>query len=230
VKLLDILLIWDIDGTLINCKGVGRKAMNEAFFNMYGIESGFDAVSMAGRLDELIVKEAMSIHGVNNPNMNEFYEAYAAALHSTMVLHQPHVLDGVKSILEETMRSGKVLNTVGTGNCEIGAQLKLEFTGLKEYIRFGSYGSDHDERWALVQDVIRQAEDKEGLRFEKDRIFVIGDTPRDIVAGQKNNVKTIAVETGGYNRDELRTYEPDFILPSLSNKNAFYRAIQLQNI
>ena len=78
--------------------------------------------------------------------------------------------------------------------------------------------------------MIEQAESSVGRRFEKDRIFVIGDTPRDILAGKKNNVRTIAVETGGYKRDDLVSFEPDYILSSLSNKEAFYKAIQLQNM
>lgn len=54
-----------------------------------------------------------------------------------------------------------------------------------------------------------------------------GDTPRDIIAGQKNNVKTIALETGGFNESDLVDYNPDFILSSLSDKEAFYQAIRL---
>lgn len=224
---MNILLIWDIDGTLINCKGVGRKAMNDAFLKMYGVESGFDCVSMSGRLDERIVRDAMSIHGVSENNLEAFYKAYGESLLEQMEAHQPHVLEGVKAILEETNLSGRVLNTVGTGNCKVGADMKLQFTGLKDYIRFGSYGSDHDERWALIEEVIHKANDLKGERFDKDRIFVIGDTPRDILAGQKNNVRTIALETGGFNKADLLEYSPDYILPSLSDKEAFYQAIRL---
>jgi len=227
VKPLDILLIWDIDGTLINCKGVGRKAMNEAFYKMYGITSGFDAVSMAGRLDERIVKDAMQIHGVKEKDLNAFYKAYGKALLGKMKEHQPHVLEGVTTILKETRGTGLVLNTIGTGNCEVGAQMKLEFTGLRKYMEFGSYGSDHDERWALIKEVIAKAHRIKGKAFDKNKIFVIGDTPRDILAGQKNNVKTIALETGNYSREDLKSYKPDHILPSLSDKKAFYQAIRL---
>ncbi len=224
---MNILLIWDIDGTLINCKGVGRKAMNEAFFKMYGIESGFDSVSMAGRLDERIVRDAMQIHGVKNKNLNAFYKAYGKALLLKMEEHQPHVLEGVITILEETCETGRVLNTVGTGNCEVGAHMKLEFTDLRKYMKFGSYGSDHDERWTLIKDVIDKAHKHCGVAFNKENIFVIGDTPRDILAGQKNEVKTIAVVTGGYSREDLSVYNPDHILESLSDKEAFYQAIRL---
>jgi len=227
VKLLNILLIWDIDGTLINCKGVGRKAMNDAFFRMYGVESGFDKVSMSGRLDERIVRDAMLLHGINESSLESFYSLYGKALIEQMDEHKPHVLDGVHTILEETNLSGQVLNTVGTGNCKIGAEMKLKYTGLDHYMKLGSYGSDHDERWALIDDVIKQAKSLQCKDFDREKIFVIGDTPRDIIAGQKNNVKTIALETGGFKEPDLVEYNPDFILSSLSDKEAFYQAIRL---
>ncbi len=224
---MNILLIWDIDGTLINCKGVGRKAMNCAFEKVYGVSSGFDKVNMSGRLDERIVRDAFEIHGIKDESLENFYDAYGEALNEQMEIHQPYVHEGVTTILNETQVTGRVLNTVGTGNCKVGAQMKLRFTGLDHFMRLGSYGSDHDERWALIEDVIEQAKTIKGSSFDQDHIYVIGDTPRDIIAGQKNKVKTIALETGGYSKDELLKYNPDFVLPSLSDKTAFYKAIRL---
>ena len=224
---MNILLIWDIDGTLINCKGVGRKAMNCAFEKVYGVASGFDKVNMSGRLDKGIVREAFQFHGIKDENLDHFYEAYGKALNQQMAIHQPYVHEGVTSILNETQVTGRVLNAVGTGNCEVGAKMKLRFTGLEGYMRLGSYGSDHDERWALIEDVIEQAKTIKGSSFDQENIYVIGDTPRDIIAGQKNNVKTIALETGGYSKEALLEYNPDFTLPSLSDKTAFYKAIRL---
>jgi len=224
---LNILLIWDIDGTLINCKGVGRKAMNSAFEEVYGVVSGFDKVNMSGRLDERIVRDAFEIHGIEEDDLDIFYAAYGKALNQQMEIHQPYVHAGVTTILNETDLNGRVLNAVGTGNCKVGADMKLRFTGLEHFMRLGSYGSDHDERWALIEDVIKQAETIKGSPFDLEKIFVIGDTPRDIIAGQKNEVKTIALETGGYSKSELLEYSPDYILPSLSDKTAFYEAIRL---
>lgn len=224
---MNILLIWDIDGTLINCKGVGRKAMNCAFEKVYGVPEGFDKVNMSGRLDERIVRDAFEIHGIQDRDLDHFYTAYGKALNEQMEIHQPYVHEGVTAILNETELTGRVLNAVGTGNCKVGAEMKLRYTGLEHFMRLGSYGSDHDERWALIEDVIKQAEILKGSPFDQERIFVIGDTPRDIVAGQKNKVKTIALETGGYTKSELLEYRPDFVLPSLSDKTAFYKAIRL---
>ncbi len=225
---MNILLIWDIDGTLINCKGVGRKAMNAAFERIYGVKSGFDRVSMAGRLDECIVKDAMEQHNVQNRDMDNFYNTYASTLLEQMEIHKPYVHEGVIEVLEETARSGRVINAVGTGNCKVGADMKLEFTGLNHFMKLGGYGSDHTLRAELIRDVIGKSESMLGRALDPDQIFVVGDTPRDVRAGKDNGVKTIALLTGGYTREELEMYGPDFVLTSLQDKNAFYRAIRLK--
>lgn len=224
---MEILLIWDIDGTLINCRGVGRKAMNAAFEKLYGIPSGFDAVSMAGRLDMGIVGDAMEIHGIIAPDYTDFYRAYGAELQDMMKLHKPYVHDGVLDVLRETSRSGRVMNTVGTGNCEVGARLKLAYTGLSEFIELGEYGNGHLSRSDLIGAVIESAQNRRGVDFDRASIFVIGDTPLDIQAGRENNVMTIALQTGGYSYEELMAFGPDYIMGSLSDKEAFYSAIRL---
>ncbi len=224
---MKILLIWDIDGTLINCKGVGRRALNATFEQIYGIQDGFAPISMAGRLDRRIISDAMEYHQVKVHDMDRFYKTYGQALLDEMHRLKPYVHEGVLDVLQETERSGEVLNTVGTGNCKVGADMKLEFTGLTGYMKLGGYGSDHELRAELIKDVIDQSRTMLGKTFEKESIFVVGDTPRDIQAGKDNGVKTIALLTGGYTREDLEQYAPDSVLSSLENKDAFYRAIRM---
>lgn len=224
---MKILLIWDIDGTLINCKGVGRRAMNAAFERIYGIQDGFDAISMAGRLDRRIISDAMAYHQVKVHDINMFYKTYGRALLDEMQRLKPYVHEGVIEILEETERSGKVLNTVGTGNCKVGADMKLDFTGLTSYMKLGGYGSEHELRAELIKAVISQSQSMLGKTFDKEAIYVVGDTPRDIQAGKDNGVKTIGLLTGGYTREDLDQYAPDAVLSSLQDKDAFYRAIRM---
>ncbi len=44
---------------------------------------------------------------------------------------------------------------------------------------------------------------------------MVGDTPRDILGGQKVGVKTIGVATGDFSNDELNHAGADFILDDL---------------
>ncbi len=103
-----------------------------------------------------------------------------------------------------------------TGNMEDIAWLKLDKVGLKNYFQFGGFGDDAMERISLVRQAIDEAEKFYG-RLNRENIFVIGDTPRDIVSGQKSGVKTIAVATGDFSLHELQMMQPDFVLENLED-------------
>ena len=49
-----------------------------------------------------------------------------------------------------------------------------------------------------------------------ERIFVIGDTPRDIECGKAVGARTVAIATGNYSRAELAAHNPDFLFDDLS--------------
>ena len=43
------LILFDVDGTLINSAGAGRRAMERGFSEIYGIENGFEGVQFHGK-------------------------------------------------------------------------------------------------------------------------------------------------------------------------------------
>ncbi len=104
------LLIWDIDGTLLTCKGSGKRSMTQAFLNMFGVQDGFNGVNMAGRVDRSIVTEACEKHGIFEYDIDAFYKLYSQCLDNDMKYnHKARVLDGVEHILKKTHESIKVL-------------------------------------------------------------------------------------------------------------------------
>ena len=60
-----------------------------------------------------------------------------------------------------------------------------------------------------------------GLEFAPEKVFVIGDTPRDVECGQQVRACTIAVATGKYSVTELEAAGPDFVFKDLSDTSAF---------
>ena len=54
------LLLFDIDGTLIRSAGAGREAMNRAFRKTYGIQNGFENITMMGRTDPGILQDVLN--------------------------------------------------------------------------------------------------------------------------------------------------------------------------
>ena len=59
-----ILVLFDIDGTLIHTAGAGLRGMSAAFAALYGVAGALDGVPFAGRTDRAIVSDAFSRLGL----------------------------------------------------------------------------------------------------------------------------------------------------------------------
>lgn len=220
------LLIWDIDGTLIDSKGSGRRAMDKTFQNLYKVENGFDKISMSGRLDWQIVMDALKKHKVEDEDVASFLCEYGKTLMEELKCNNcARIFPGVKEILDITANNTDVYHALGTGNCEKGAILKLAHLKLDTYFEIGGFGDEDLERWQVIDRVILKAKDYYDVDFKKENIYVIGDTSLDIECGKKNGVKTIAVATGSCSYEELLQYSPSYIFQSFERCSDFLSVI-----
>lgn len=218
----NILLIWDIDGTLIDSKGSGRKAMDEAFYELYNIKEGFKNVNMAGRLDSQIIKRAFELNQIADNDAVDFLNKYEEMLKKELSSNtSSRVLPGVNEILSHSAEKENLFHVLGTGNCEKGARLKLSHLGLDKHFKIGGFGDEDAQRWQIIEKAIKQAEDFYKINFLKENIYVIGDTPLDIECGKILDIKSVAVATGGYSYKELVKCNPDHIFKSFETFEEF---------
>ena len=131
-------------------------------------------------------------------------------------VHQENiqVLGGVEELLKE-LRNEKILLGLTTGNLEPIAHAKLGRVGLDSYFPFGGFGSDSYDRPGLVKKALERAGELYG--FRGDRIFVVGDTPRDVEAAKPFRLSTLAVATGSYSKQDLQKTGADFVLEDLKD-------------
>lgn len=216
------LLIFDIDGTLMSCGGSGRQSMNDAFFEVFKIENGFEKVNMAGCLDRAILRSSLEIHRVALEDEAVFFSLYGHHLKKNL-RDNPGVRAyiGVEALLEAVASRTDVLCTVGTGNCEIGAYEKLKAVQLHDRFVLGGYGDHHDSRAQLIQHVVDQAQFRFGHQHKGHNTIVIGDTPLDIESGKAVGAMTVAVATGTYTIEQLALYTPDLLLHDLTDTKGF---------
>lgn len=209
-----ILLIWDIDGTLMSSKGIGRRAMDSTFKRLYDIESGFKNVEMSGRLDYQIIRDAHDNHSIPSYDLSRFYEAYEIELKDEIKSDtKASVLAGIIDILERNNEN--IYHILGTGNCEIGARLKLSHVGLDHYFRVGGFGDEDKDRWQIIEKGYNLARSYYNIDFKKSNTYVIGDTPHDINCAKRMGVKSIAVATGSHSYKELEKYDSDYLLDKM---------------
>ena len=221
------LLLWDIDGTLTLSGGAGMRALEAALRREFGRDDSLAHIDFAGRTDVWIMRQIFAHVGLpdNEANLARFLAGYLAELPAA--LHNPgnRVLPGVAAALAALAAHGSCVQALLTGNVERGARIKLGHHNLSHYFGFGAFADDSERRNELGPVALRRAKEKHGVEFAPDRVFVIGDTPHDIACGKVIGAQTVAVATGQYSVDELRTASPTFVLADLSDTPALLRAL-----
>jgi phosphoglycolate phosphatase-like HAD superfamily hydrolase len=229
-----LLVLWDIDGTLVQAGEVGRDIFSEAFQAVLGRDPDqvtAKALVMAGRTDPEIALELLNAHQIAEGarHLPAFNEALVTALaaKAAVIRERGRALPGARDALAALGHGDGVVQSLLTGNVQPNALLKLASFELDGYLDFdvGGFGSDHHHRPSLVEVARAKAERKYGTAFEGTATVLVGDTPLDVAAGQAGGARTVAVATGPYRVDELRSTGADAVLPDLRDTGAAVAAI-----
>lgn len=216
----DILMLFDIDGTLVQGAKCHYQAYIEGVKKFYGMEDYVHSVNAAGKSDKLILREILTLGGLTTEEIQSDFQNclnYMTDYYLKNVQYENiHVFDGTVELLEELKRKNVLLGLV-TGNLEPIAHAKLGRAGLDSYFSFGGFGSDNADRSLMVKKALSIAKNQFG--FNGDKIFVVGDTPRDVEAAKAYNLKTIAVATGMYSVKELRDCGADYVIENFKNRD-----------
>jgi phosphoglycolate phosphatase len=221
------LLLWDIDGTLINTGAAGQHALVRATIQRFGGNGDLNGVEIAGRTDTSIAHQILEKYGgpVTNENVRTFLNLYLDLLVEELPRRDGCVLPGVRELLETSSRQEHTTLGLLTGNLRRGAQLKLDYYKLWHFFPFGAFADDHHDRNALGPCALDRAVTKTAINFAPGQVDVIGDTGHDIACGKAFGARTIAVATGSWPRERLAEHGPDFLFDDLANVDEVRRIL-----
>jgi phosphoglycolate phosphatase len=212
------LLLFDIDGTLIASGGAGEWALRDAMKSRFEIEEDLNGILLAGATDKKIAVAMLEKNGLapNPENIAALLDEYLSHLETRMPKHNGRVLPGMIELLEILAKREEAVLALLTGNIVRGAEIKLTHYGVWHHFEFGAFADDHHDRNELGKFAQARALDRYGIEFPPNKIFVIGDTPRDIECGRAIGAKTVAIATGHYSLEELAGHSPDFLFQDFS--------------
>ena len=217
------LVLFDIDGTLLNSGGMGRASMQRALAEVFG-SPGNPKYRYDGKTDKQIVRDTMRLEGHTDEHidrqMETLIDLYLAGLQTGVESGDFNVrpLEGVVEILDALEARKDVVLGLLTGNVETGARVKLSAAGIDpDRFRVNAFGSDHEHRPQLPAIAQRRASENLGLEIVGERVIVIGDTPADIECGRELGARAIAVASGHYTVEQLEAHDPYAVFPSLAN-------------
>jgi len=226
-----LLVLWDVDGTLVDTAGHGWRAFGEAFEEVFG-RPPEGLVPLAGRTDHAIAMSLLEGNGVDDgeTHLPRLWESLASALEGRRerIAAEGRALPGTHEALAElSLRTG-VIQSLLTGNIAANAALKLSAFQLERHVdlEIGAYGSDHAVRSELVAVACERASRKHGVPVAPAEAVLVGDTPLDVKAAHDAGARAVAVATGPHDEAELRASGADAVLPDLTDTAAVLEALR----
>jgi phosphoglycolate phosphatase len=203
-----LLVLWDVDHTLIETRGVGRAIYERAFPAATGKPLAALA-AISGRTELDIMAESLRINGVVPSGQmitnlaRELIQGYEDARDELRA--RGRAMPGAQGVLASLASDPAVYQSVLTGNLREVARIKLEVFGLDGYLDLasGAYGDDDSDRSKLVQLARQRTSDRTGVAFSNDVVVLIGDTPKDVEAAVMAGVRAIGIATGKTTAQEL---------------------------
>jgi phosphoglycolate phosphatase len=213
------LILFDIDGTLIDTGGAGARSWAWAFERLFDTQIDIAEHSTAGMTDPAIgratFKKAMN-HEPTSAELTRLMASYQAVLPDFVASSEDYrVLDGVQGLLEDLTDAGIALGLT-TGGLEAAAHAKLGRGQLNHFFLVGGYGSDSEDREALTRTAVERGERLLGHALDLGEVLVVGDTPLDIAAAKGVGAVSVGVASGRYDAAELEAADPDHLLVSLA--------------
>lgn len=230
VAMCALLVLWDIDHTLIENNGVNKETYALAFELLTGRRVEYPART-EGRTEPDIMRNMLLAHGIEPTadyvaRMAEVLE-HATLSKAAILRDRGHELPGARDALTVLQSSPGIVQSVLSGNIRPNAVTKLSVFGLEGFIDFevGGYGSDDEIRANLVGVAQERATIKYGARFDKTNTVLIGDTLRDVQAGRNGGARVIGVASGSDSMEALRAEGADVVLPDLRDTLAVVESV-----
>lgn len=215
------VVFWDIDGTLLTTARAGIFAWEEAVQEVCRVEADLTDFRTSGLTDAQIAALLIEHFG-SDENADDLLRAYERRLPASLPRRDGRVLPRVAEILEDLSARDDVFCVLLTGNTPAGAQAKLEHFELARFFEGeGAFCLGPGEREQIARHGYSLAASLVGGTPDKERLYVVGDTPHDIRCGQAIGARTIAVASGTYAADELASASPWLVLEGLPSAERF---------
>lgn len=222
------LLLFDIDGTLVDTDGAGREALRRALRSVFGEAGPIDDFDFHGRTDPAIVRGLMREAGRREEEIEDrlegLWECYLRALPEELEQRSRRgrvsAYPGVLELLESVAEDPRFILALVTGNVAAGAWHKLDAADLAHHFGFGAFGSDSARREDLPPLALRRAARQVGREFTPADAVVIGDTPEDVRCARASGIAAVTVATGRHGPEELAGHRPDHVFSDLSDTSA----------
>ncbi|MFG2703125.1 HAD family hydrolase [Streptomyces sp. NPDC048386] len=220
-----VLVLWDIDRTLLYVGDIDRQVYRETFAEVVGRPAEQLPARGTGVTMPLAIRSLLLDNGVPElevpellPRMVELLPQRLAA-HAEDLREQGVLMPGAVPALKAVHAQANLVPTVVTGNLRPNALLKLEAFHLDGFLdtEIGGYSSDDAHRPALVAVAQKRAQAKHGAAFTRSNTVIIGDSLEDVRTGLEGGAPVIGIASGKTTSSQLASAGAEVVLDSLED-------------
>ena len=226
------LILFDIDGTLISHAGAKKYEISPvgtdnkyiyAVRNCFGFSPEVDFTAFHGGIDRHTLWLICQQYGITREAYESNFEClcqheYEYFLRKEIDRKLYQAIPEAQTLVNTLAVRPDVYLGVITGNIRKLAAWKLAVSGVEHHFKFGLYGDEADDRFALAGMAFARAQTACGILFNPEDVTIVGDTVNDIRCGKAIDAHTIAVSIGGEaDLETLRREEPSLLVTSLGD-------------
>ncbi|MFF5438777.1 HAD family hydrolase [Streptomyces achromogenes] len=199
-----ILVLWDIDRTLLYVGDTDRLVYRQVFREVVGRDAERLPERGTGVTMPLAVRELLSSNGVPDAEVGHLAQVIVDRLPGCLEQHREDMrlsgrtMPGAEAALKAVHQSEELVSSVLTGNLKASAEIKLATFSLLKYVdvSVGGFASDSPHRPALVSIAQRRSASAYGQLFSRRNTVIIGDSLQDVHTGREGGAKVIGVASG----------------------------------
>ncbi|MFM9452318.1 HAD family hydrolase [Streptomyces europaeiscabiei] len=230
-----ILVLWDIDRTLLYVGDTDRLVYREVFREIVGRDAQQLPARGTGVTMPLAVRELLSANGVPKEDRDELARLMVDRLPGQLNRHREalrrdgHLMPGAVEALMAVHQSQLLVPTIVTGNLRANAEIKLSAFSLTDYVDMtvGGYASDDSHRPALVQIAQSRATAVYDHPFNRENTIIIGDSLQDVRTGQQGGAGVVGVASGATSAERLAAEGADHVIADLTDAGRVVELIHM---
>lgn len=206
-----MLILFDIDGTLLRTHGAGLRAMSRALSDLHGPHAsgayGLDGIDTSGRLDSHIWRDLSRKHEVahDEETHGRFQERYHHHLSEGFAGDSvSEALPGAIALVERLHPEPTATLGLLTGNYQSTGRLKVAAAGFDpDRFVINAFADDGPDRRSLPPVAMARFEHRHGRPIAAAEVLIIGDTPHDVDCAKAHGCACLGVTTGRHPAEEL---------------------------
>jgi phosphoglycolate phosphatase len=209
-KLKECLFLFDIDGTILDMKGDGKKAIISSIESSLGVKIT-DEISLLGGIDCVFFRYYYDLYNFPAEKYDFYWKLFTGIYIEIMNGYNKEnwqIFPKSYESIEFLYRYSNIALT--TGNMKEGAEIKLKRFDLNAFFKAGGFGDTNGDRALIVQDAVRSSELLHNKKFDKNKIYLFGDTYKDVKSAIDNQITPVLIDPKKINRENAEKWKAGF--------------------